>query len=70
MPRAGQVISAEDMLQHLDDVGLSKFDMPEFFMSLDQIPLTPSGKILKRDLVAAVTEGRLVPEPVRFQAKA
>jgi acyl-CoA synthetase (AMP-forming)/AMP-acid ligase II len=70
MPRAGQVISAEDMLQHLDDVGLSKFDMPEFFMSLDQIPLTPSGKILKRDLVAAVTEGRLVPEPVRFQARA
>ncbi|MDB5648719.1 MAG: AMP-dependent synthetase and ligase, partial [Hyphomicrobiales bacterium] len=70
MPRAGQVISAEQMLDHLDAVGLSKFDMPEFFMSLDQIPLTPSGKILKRDLVTAVTEGRLVPNPVRFKAKA
>jgi acyl-CoA synthetase len=68
VPRAGRVIDAQDMLQHLDNVGLSKFDMPEFFMSLDAIPLTPSGKILKRDLVAAVVEGRLVPQPVRFKA--
>ena len=70
VPRAGRSIGAEEMLQHLDDAGLSKFDMPEFFMSLDAIPLTPSGKILKRDLVTAVTEGKLTPQPVRFKAKA
>lgn len=70
VPRAGRAISADEMLAHLDEAGLSKFDMPEFFMSLDHIPLTPSGKILKRDLVSAVTEGRLTPEPVRFKAQA
>ncbi|MDB5507681.1 MAG: hypothetical protein JWL93_150 [Hyphomicrobiales bacterium] len=69
VPRNGQSITAEEMLQHLDDVGLSKFDMPEYFLSLDQIPLTPSGKILKRDLVTAVAEGRLSPAPVRYKAK-
>ncbi|MBX9741424.1 MAG: acyl--CoA ligase [Beijerinckiaceae bacterium] len=69
VPRNGQEISADEMLEHLDNVGLSKFDMPEFFMSLDQIPLTPSGKILKRDLVTAVSEGRLTPAPVRYKAK-
>ncbi|MDB5546115.1 MAG: hypothetical protein JWO64_3264 [Hyphomicrobiales bacterium] len=70
VPRAGRTIDADEMLQHLDEAGLSKFDMPEFFMSLDAIPLTPSGKILKRDLVAAVVEGKLTPQPVRFKAKA
>jgi acyl-CoA synthetase (AMP-forming)/AMP-acid ligase II len=69
VPRAGRTIDAEEMLQHLDDAGLSKFDMPEFFMSLDAIPLTPSGKILKRDLVTAVEQGKLTPQPVRFKAK-
>jgi acyl-CoA synthetase len=69
VPRAGRTIEAEEMLQHLDEAGLSKFDMPEFFMSLDAIPLTPSGKILKRDLVAAVVQGKLTPQPVRFKAK-
>lgn len=69
VPRAGRAINAEEMLQHLDEAGLSKFDMPEFFMSLDAIPLTPSGKILKRDLVSAVVDGKLTPQPVRFKAK-
>ena len=32
--------------------------------------LTASGKIIKRDLVAGVAEGRLHPIPVRFQAQA
>ncbi len=69
VPRNGRTIDADEMLQHLDDAGLSKFDMPEFFMSLDAIPLTPSGKILKRDLVTAVEQGRLTPQPVRFKVK-
>ena len=69
VPRKGEDIPADEMLEHLDAAGLSKFDMPEYFMSLDQIPLTPSGKILKRDLVTAVAEGRLTPTPVRFKAK-
>jgi acyl-CoA synthetase len=68
--RSGQTLDAEAMLEHLDAAGLSKFDMPEYFIALDAMPLTPSGKILKRELVAAVAEGRLKPTPVRFKGKA
>ncbi len=47
----------------------SKFDMPEWFLPVTALPLTPSGKILKRDLVAMVARGVLLPEPVRFRAR-
>jgi acyl-CoA synthetase len=42
--------------------------MPEFFVRLDEFPLTASGKILKRNLVEMVKRGELVPEPVRYQS--
>ena len=44
--------AADEMLQHLAREGLSKFDMPEYFAVVDEFPLTASGKILKRELVA------------------
>ena len=49
--------------------GLSKYDMPEYFVALDEFPLTASGKILKRELVEMVKRGAIEPRPVRFQAK-
>jgi acyl-CoA synthetase len=58
------------MLAHLDAQGLSKYDMPEYFLDLDHIPLTPSGKIRKRDIVDAIVAGRAVPQPVRAATKA
>jgi len=63
-------LTPEALLDHLDDAGLSRFDMPEFVLMLDKMPLTPSGKILKRDLVTGVAEGKLSPVPVRFKPKA
>ena len=48
--------------------GLSKFDMPEYFVVLDAFPLTASGKVLKRELAAWAREGRIAPEPCRFEA--
>jgi acyl-CoA synthetase (AMP-forming)/AMP-acid ligase II len=69
-PRPGRSIDAQNMLDHLDACGLSKFDMPEYFVALDNLPLTTSGKILKRDLVLAIQEGRVKPQPVRFRPKA
>ena len=66
--RAGRTIDADDMLGHLDRCGLSKFDMPEYFLALDTLPLTASGKILKRDLVQKIQSGDVTPTPVRFQA--
>jgi len=59
---------ALDMLAHLAAVGLSKYDMPEFFLLLDAFPMTASGKVLKRELVEQVRTGALSPLPVRYQA--
>jgi acyl-CoA synthetase (AMP-forming)/AMP-acid ligase II len=69
MVRPGKSIEPEDILKHLDDVGLSKYDMPEFFLRVDEIPLTASGKMRKRDVVDWIADGRVKPEAVRFQAK-
>jgi acyl-CoA synthetase (AMP-forming)/AMP-acid ligase II len=69
MVRPGKSVEPEDILKHLDDVGLSKYDMPEFFLRVDEIPLTASGKMRKRDVVDWIADGRVKPEAVRFQAK-
>jgi acyl-CoA synthetase len=70
MRRAGAHLAPAEMLAHLDAQGLSKYDMPEYFLDLDHIPLTPSGKIRKRDIVDAIVAGRAVPQPVRAATKA
>ena len=64
--RAGRQVSADELLRHLDATGLSKFDMPEYVMLIDALPLTPSGKVLKRELVAWVEQGKVKPVAVRF----
>lgn len=69
MLRPGRTIEARDILKHLDDAGLSKYDMPEFFLRVEEIPLTASGKIRKRDVVDWIADGRVKPVAVRFQAK-
>jgi acyl-CoA synthetase len=66
MFRNGAVVAPEEILAHLDRSGLSRYDMPEYFLALDEIPLTASGKILKRDIVLQIAEGRVVPAPIRF----
>ena len=67
VPAPGAPLSDEALLAHLDAAGLSRFDMPEFLLRLDTLPLTASGKILKRDLVQRVRDGALKPTPVRFK---
>jgi acyl-CoA synthetase len=64
--REGAKLEAQEMLEHLHRAGLSKFDMPEYFLAIDAFPLTPSGKILKRELIAWAKSGRLTPQPVRW----
>jgi acyl-CoA synthetase len=63
----GERLDASDVLQHLNDVGLSKYDMPEYYLLLDELPLTASGKVLKRTLMQWVNEQRIVPQAVRWQ---
>jgi acyl-CoA synthetase (AMP-forming)/AMP-acid ligase II len=81
-PRLGErvclaVVARKDMqaepeaiLRHLDLAGLSKYDMPEFILPLEEMPLTPSGKVIKRELARWVEEGCIRPEPVRFRSPA
>ena len=40
--------------------------MPEFFVSLAEMPMTASGKIVKHELVRRVNEGLIRPRPMRF----
>ncbi|MGD9944085.1 MAG: class I adenylate-forming enzyme family protein [Burkholderiaceae bacterium] len=65
--RDGKGPSAQLLLAHLAEAGLSKYDMPEFFAALPSFPLTASGKILKRELVEMVRRGELMPQAVRYQ---
>jgi acyl-CoA synthetase (AMP-forming)/AMP-acid ligase II len=68
--RAGRTASPEELLGHLDASGLSRYDMPEYFLACDKMPLTASGKMLKRELARQVDEGKLAPTPIRWQARA
>jgi acyl-CoA synthetase len=66
IPRTSAAPAPLELLAHLDEQGLSKYDMPEFFLELDQFPLTASGKVLKRRLVEMVAQGLLKPRPIRW----
>ena len=59
--------SPEEVLAHLASAGLSRYDMPEFYIEVDSFPLTASGKILKRSLVEMVKRGSIAPQPVRWE---
>jgi acyl-CoA synthetase len=67
--RAGETVQPEALLEHLADLGLSRYDMPEYLLVLDALPLTPSGKITKRELIKGVEEGRYAAVPVRYQRR-
>ena len=67
--RPGFALAAMEVLQHLHEAGLSRYDMPEYFITLAAFPLTASGKILKRDLKDMAARGEISPEPVRWSAQ-
>jgi acyl-CoA synthetase len=68
MLRTGATVSPDEIMAHLDRSGLSRYDMPEYFLKLDEIPLTASGKILKRDIASQIADGKVVPAPIRFRS--
>jgi acyl-CoA synthetase len=68
MRRRDTHIKPDELLAHLDASGLSPYDMPEYFLDIDEIPLTASGKILKREIVDSIAAGVLSPVPVRWTA--
>ncbi|MFP6558936.1 class I adenylate-forming enzyme family protein [Paraburkholderia sp. B3] len=66
--KAGKSVDPDALLRYLAEVGLSKYDMPEFFLQLPMFPMTASGKILKRQLIDSTRAGELVPVAVRYVA--
>ncbi len=60
--------TGEEILQHLFESGLSKYDMPEYYLVLDAFPLTASGKIFKRRLIDQVKQQLITPIPIRWKA--
>ena len=64
--RDGAALDAADALEHLGEHGLSKYDMPEYYICMDAFPHTASGKILKRELVEMAKAGKIKPAPVRW----
>jgi acyl-CoA synthetase len=63
-------VEPDELLAHLHAAGLSRYDLPEFFIAMQAFPLTASGKILKRELVRWVKEGRIQPTPIRWRDQA
>lgn len=61
-------VAAADLMDHLRREGLSKYDMPEYFLRVSEFPMTASGKILKRELVLQVQRNQLRPELIRAAA--
>ena len=62
----GESAEADGILAHLHAQGLSRYDMPEYFIAMEAYPLTASGKILKRELVDWAKSGRIAPIAVRW----
>jgi acyl-CoA synthetase len=62
----GTNAEAQQLLAHLHEQGLSRYDMPEYFIAMTGYPLTASGKILKRELVEWAKSGHIRPIPVRW----
>jgi acyl-CoA synthetase len=70
VPTATAQPDPNGIVEHLAGGGVSRYDMPEFVLFLAEMPLTASGKIVKRELVRWATEGRVKPQPVRWRSPA
>ena len=66
IPAPGAALDAAAALRHLHEAGLSKYDMPEYFIAMAEFPLTASGKVLKRELALWAKTGRIQPKPCRW----
>ena len=64
-PANGANPDPEQILRHLNAEGLSKYDMPEYLVEIDDMPMTPGGKVIKRELLALISAGRVNPQPVK-----
>ncbi len=65
MFRADAAVPVGQILDHLSESGLSRYDMPEYFLELPEIPLMSNGKIQKLDIVNWIRNGDVEPVAIR-----
>ncbi len=65
MLRDGTGLSFDAVLEHLAVQGLPRNEMPEFGIVVNNIPLMSNGKFRKRDLLAGIEDGSIVPTAIR-----
>ncbi|MCW2546094.1 MAG: hypothetical protein JWN96_554 [Mycobacterium sp.] len=53
----GSVLTFETMLERLRAAGLATYKLPERMLVVDALPVTPSGKVRKHELVRQILEG-------------
>jgi acyl-CoA synthetase (AMP-forming)/AMP-acid ligase II len=70
VPCRDRQIDPERVLRQLDAAGLMAYAMPEFILTVPELPLTASGKVLKRELLHWIEEGQVQPVAVRFRSPA
>lgn len=64
MYRPGMAAGFDKVLDHLAAAGLSRHEMPEFYLELADIPLMSNGKIRKLDIMKRIADGRMAPVAV------
>jgi acyl-CoA synthetase (AMP-forming)/AMP-acid ligase II len=55
-------LSLDDLTEYLDDCGVARYKWPEYLQLVDELPLGPTGKVLRRELREHASE---LPELVR-----
>jgi acyl-CoA synthetase len=66
LAKNGVRVEPDRLLSHLHSEGLSPYEMPEYFLQVDDLPLSASGKILKRALLDPLNTA-IRPQPVRWR---
>jgi non-ribosomal peptide synthetase component E (peptide arylation enzyme) len=68
--RDGADVRFSELANYLSDRGLAKYKLPEFMVILDNLPMTPSGKVQKFRLRDDIIAGAIVTSPPYKTGKA
>ena len=47
VPREGKNLTLEDLTGFLDELGVAKYKLPEYLRLVEELPITPTGKVQK-----------------------
>jgi len=65
IPRPGATVTLDDLIRHLQTLEVARHKLPEYLQIYHEFPLTPVGKVSKKDLTAQLRERRQQQTGVR-----